>query len=342
MNKWNRIFIVFLGVFALLQPVYASKASPTGCPNEWNIPKNLFDASDEQRREVLTADFSTVIKPSRDADYSYDGLTWVKVKNGIVDLRELDSTLWADPLFQKNSQVGVLTNFFRNRYDDITLISFGDLSWLNQKQIYLRTSLEISKQNCGPPVTYYYQKLLSPPGLETTNFEVEISKIKNSFQNYQIYDSVIQQYKNCISKWRDYDNSTQVKKPIEPCYLEAQSQYIRKEIDLVPDAPGCLVFLPGNSNTASGFEIKPGTKCSYTILGFTGDAPYVSPGQRGMQATGGRISRHYNVRTGNLVSFGKITINSLLKTSTITCTKGKVTKKVTAVSPKCPAGYKKK
>jgi hypothetical protein len=30
------------------------------------------------------------------------------------------------------------------------------------------------------------------------------------------------------------------------------------------------------------------------------------------------------------------------KTSTITCVKGKITKKVTAVSPKCPQGYKKK
>ena len=168
-----------------MQPISASNAAPSGCPSEWKIPKNLFDASDEQRKEVLTADFSTVIKPNRDADYSFDGLTWVKVKNGSVDFRELDSMVWVDPLFQKNSQVGVLTNFFRNRYDDITLISFGDLSWLNQKQIYLRTSLEISKQNCGPPVTYYYQKLLSPPGLETTNFEAEISKIKNSFQNYQ-------------------------------------------------------------------------------------------------------------------------------------------------------------
>ena len=27
---------------------------------------------------------------------------------------------------------------------------------------------------------------------------------------------------------------------------------------------------------------------------------------------------------------------------TITCIKGKITKKVTAVNPKCPAGYKKK
>jgi hypothetical protein len=32
----------------------------------------------------------------------------------------------------------------------------------------------------------------------------------------------------------------------------------------------------------------------------------------------------------------------VIKKSTITCVKGKVTKKVTAVSPKCPAGYKKK
>jgi hypothetical protein len=33
---------------------------------------------------------------------------------------------------------------------------------------------------------------------------------------------------------------------------------------------------------------------------------------------------------------------SLSKKSTITCIKGKTTKKVTAVKPKCPAGYKKK
>jgi len=30
------------------------------------------------------------------------------------------------------------------------------------------------------------------------------------------------------------------------------------------------------------------------------------------------------------------------KKSTITCVKGKLTKKVTAVNPKCPSGYKKK
>jgi hypothetical protein len=32
----------------------------------------------------------------------------------------------------------------------------------------------------------------------------------------------------------------------------------------------------------------------------------------------------------------------VVKATTITCVKGKLTKKVTAVNPKCPTGYKKK
>jgi hypothetical protein len=36
------------------------------------------------------------------------------------------------------------------------------------------------------------------------------------------------------------------------------------------------------------------------------------------------------------------TVKPVAKKTTITCVKGKTTKKVTAVNPKCPAGYKKK
>jgi ABC-type transport system substrate-binding protein len=36
------------------------------------------------------------------------------------------------------------------------------------------------------------------------------------------------------------------------------------------------------------------------------------------------------------------TVDKIIMTKTITCTKGKLTKKITAVTPKCPAGYKKK
>ena len=38
----------------------------------------------------------------------------------------------------------------------------------------------------------------------------------------------------------------------------------------------------------------------------------------------------------------KAAIPAVVKKSTITCTKGKLIKKVTAVNPKCPTGYKKK
>ena len=38
----------------------------------------------------------------------------------------------------------------------------------------------------------------------------------------------------------------------------------------------------------------------------------------------------------------KATVTVPAKKSTITCVKGKTSKKVTAVNPKCPTGYKKK
>ena len=43
-----------------------------------------------------------------------------------------------------------------------------------------------------------------------------------------------------------------------------------------------------------------------------------------------------------LVMFEPFTIDASFKDSTITCIKGKLSKKVSAVNPKCPAGYKKK
>lgn len=340
MSNRNRILVVLLCLFALLQPLPVSNASPSGCPNEWNIPKNLFDASAEQKKELLTPDFYTVIKPNRDAEYSFDGINWTKVKNGYLNLQALDSIIWEDPIFQRNSEVEVLVNFFGSRWDDVTPIILGDSRWIYKSKIYLRTSLEISKQNCGPPSTYFYQKELTPPGLETTTFEIEAMKIKSSFENYQLYDSFVQRYKTCISKWQSYSNSSESKKSLEPCYFDRTP--IRVEIELVPNEPNCLVFLPGNVNVTSTVGVKASSNCSYTILGFTGDAEYVSTGKRGNQATGGQRTNHYNERTGNLVSFGKITISTPVKAVKLTCIKGKLTKIVTGSSPKCPSGYKKK
>ena len=51
--------------------------------------------------------------------------------------------------------------------------------------------------------------------------------------------------------------------------------------------------------------------------------------------------RRYEVQIEEKAKEAEVKVSTLKKT-TITCIKGKVTKKVTAVNPKCPAGYKKK
>ena len=44
----------------------------------------------------------------------------------------------------------------------------------------------------------------------------------------------------------------------------------------------------------------------------------------------------------SITLFEPFNLDLRIKSISITCIKGKVTKKVTAISPKCPAGYKKK
>jgi len=48
------------------------------------------------------------------------------------------------------------------------------------------------------------------------------------------------------------------------------------------------------------------------------------------------------VQTPALNPTPEVTTKPVAKKITITCTKGKLIKKVSAVAPKCPTGYKKK
>jgi hypothetical protein len=62
----------------------------------------------------------------------------------------------------------------------------------------------------------------------------------------------------------------------------------------------------------------------------------------GVRVTGASDIRELSNVSINLAVPAKIQPPPAKKASTITCVKGKITKKVTAVSPKCPQGYKKK
>ena len=330
----KRSLIAITLVIGVLIPAPTSNASPNGCPKDWQIPQNLMEASPEQIQSITTPDFNTIVTPSRDSQYSFDGLKWITTKNSRANIQNFGS---AAP---RNYDVDLLLSYFRSKWDDVTFIKFGDLSWLKESKIYLRTSISVTKQGCGSPTVFYYQKEYVPPGTETVTFEDEIAKIKDRFQNYQLFDSAKAKYYECLRQWKSYNTSIELKKPIDSCFLSDFGKFGHAAVvSLIPDGPGCLEFLPGNSNTATAVGIKQGSSCSYSILGFKGDN-FI--GWKSDFPINTQIPSFYDAASDKLVFFGKITINTKSQFKTITCVKGKTNKKITAVTPKCPAGYKKK
>ena len=95
------------------------------------------------------------------------------------------------------------------------------------------------------------------------------------------------------------------------------------------NAMGEVTFIIKNTDT-KGTEAKPATA--------TTPAPKVR-----LYGTFKAIISGYGDKDADvdLVTFDVYTA-PVVKATTITCVKGKTTKKVTAVNPKCPAGYKKK
>jgi F0F1-type ATP synthase membrane subunit b/b' len=55
-----------------------------------------------------------------------------------------------------------------------------------------------------------------------------------------------------------------------------------------------------------------------------------------------KIIADARIEAERILSEAKAAAAAIAKRTTIVCIKGKVTKKVTAIKPKCPAGYKKK
>lgn len=99
----------------------------------------------------------------------------------------------------------------------------------------------------------------------------------------------------------------------------------------VTDANGVVTFIIKNTDT-TGTEAKPATPNS------------PAPAQR-LYGTFKAIITGYGDKEADvdLVTFDVYAApQAPAKATTITCIKGKTTKKVTAVNPKCPTGYKKK
>jgi len=94
------------------------------------------------------------------------------------------------------------------------------------------------------------------------------------------------------------------------------------------DAAGEVTFVIKNTDT-KGAEVKPVTE----------NAPAPKDGR--LYGTFKPVITGYGDMDAD-VDLATFDVYAAAKATTITCIKGKTTKKVTAVSPKCPAGYKKK
>jgi len=103
------------------------------------------------------------------------------------------------------------------------------------------------------------------------------------------------------------------------------------DLKATTNANGEVTFTIKNTDT-TGLEAKPATPNAMAPkVRLYGTLKAVIPGYGDKEAD------------VDLVTFDIYTAPTpVVKKTTITCVKGKLTKKVTAVNPKCPAGYKKK
>jgi hypothetical protein len=92
--------------------------------------------------------------------------------------------------------------------------------------------------------------------------------------------------------------------------------------------PNCIDFIYSKEDKTYSPSIKLGKKCDFVwSLNNYGKAGY---------------QRAYDDAFNELIIFDEIsTIDLSRKSITITCTKAKITKKVSGTNPKCPKGYKK-
>lgn len=305
-----------------------------GCPDSWPIPRNLMAATADQLKTFWTPDFNTVVRPSDNSQYSFDGTRWTTVKGIWVNIPKPEQVL------QRNHEVNTLMSFFWSRWEDITLIRLGDFSWIKEKQIFLKTFVNVSKQGCGSPTTFFYEKNYFPPGEQVRSFSTEIEKLKNNFRNFEFFEAALSKYSACISAWQGYNRSRELRKPLDTCYIgsirgASSGVEASVEIRLIPNEQGCLEFLNGNANTASTVGVRAGSSCSYSIIGFKGDnyANWIS------RPDNSNLPFFYDALEDKIITFGTLQISAKPIQKTITCAKGKILKKVSAINPSCPKGF---
>ena len=225
----------------------------------------------------------------------------------------------------------------------------GDLSWIPLLQLPMRTNFKVEVKGCPAPLNISSPFSRGNPQIVRSSYSTlyedvlkilpqNTSLIKNL--NFKQVEDSINTLKVAVeSNQRDLlsgqNNSVRGRfkylvagksresvlfslKPIADQYLSGAFAYFH----LLPESLDCVVLGPDvlSPQNRSFTLIPPGTKCEYQFV-------YV-------------MYNGTNYPQGVIFQIDSVVIQTA--TTEVNCIKGKLTKKIYGINPKCPSGYKRK
>ena len=304
LHPMKRLVIAALLSFSSILIQVPASATTTGCPDSWNIDLSKFP----NNPELIEAKRNLGPKMVE----SQINLTIDKYKGEIGDM----------PKFLELENVTGQLRF--------------SLMYLYGKS-EVETSWKVEVKDCANPGFFKFKHTFSE-NLFSQVYQTTAAEFSQSnetlFYDFKKQQTFSEELSKANLKSQEYvdkrrSNANAIRSPlltVQVFELLNGTQNLLKfpgyGLSLQTLTPDCLK----PSKLMRGFsELTFGKKCKFAWSILQRVEP-ASPTNQDMK----------------LVMFESFTIDTSLMTSTITCIKDKATKKITSVSPKCPAGYKKK
>ena len=324
----TRFFLCMTMVFGfIVSPPSLAIAATDGCPNTWKFDSSTNNSYSELMAAKEKLQGNMVIEPG---DFEFSNFAGERgampkpaaylVNPSRPALGLPDLYLYGKTTVSRNYSVQVKdcpgkTNFLIKRG---TLLDLYGIS--SEPAFFQTTAKEWSIAN-----NYKFKDYLS-----AENFSACLDSVKKSFGYPRSTFNSLTEYPYLFMGnggfFSSSNNSCGIMQSSSPAFTKTYADYLI----LLELSPGCSWPL----GTRMGVAIASGKVCEFAIgIVSEGWAPidimYLSDGM----TIKGPISI--------LESF-KITGPTALKPQTINCVKGKIKKKITAIKPVCPSGYKVK
>jgi hypothetical protein len=256
-------------------------------------------------------------------------------------------------------------SFAKVRKTTFLNIGFGEIDYLRNGIFngdYIRLSINLEVKDCSPVVLYSNSRQVTGLGEAVTDIDSYISLMRNGDSGNRPLNfkeqALIKPLLKSVSE--DLSGASKVGARVPVARISNDEQVFYFGWQVMPISSGsCLT--PGEwastkSVVFNSFPCKFGLYGVHSALLTERIGPFA---YRKSPASGGLFTEYtFPVLVGIFEAKGSSSSNvseaelkakqeaeakvTATKKTTITCVKGKLTKKVTAVKPKCPAGYKKK